>query len=580
MNNKIKKLKYLLIIALITTLGISTHFSYHYFKNNPGKANIVFDSIKSIQNHILSKFYTPSGNLPIYKIEISEKNYQKLISDLPASGKEYVEGQFILPDGKKVDASFRLRGGQYWHWASPKKSWRIKLEEPINNKTTLNFINPRHESQLIYPLGYHLGNQAEILSPEHNFVVLYINNEYQGVYDNIEQINQEFLTNHDQVPGDIFYGEPPKGKESKRDPAIGVYVDTELWDYKPAESTDIYHSYAKLEELIETTTKDLDTNFEKEISEIIDLDKTLRFIAIMNMIGTNHIDSFKNFKTYLNPTSDKFEPIVWDLFSWIPLTVNLDTHSTNNILFTKLLLIPNLAEKKNKYMWEFMNSFATPEEINEYIDYEASLIEHDLLFDPIKSYVEGSRHRSPVRPLSISKWKESVEYIKLWYKERHKHLIETLDTIQTKAYCLENQSYYNLVFDVTGEPSFHITNFDDENFTIYMDKNFDYQLPNNTVDTNLNNQNLYPGFNIEINPMGYAQKLERRTLSLSTIRYSFIIMKTNNNNKIEKEIINNITLINNITGTKTKPTITWITSLSEIPQPEDSDSLHPWDYNN
>jgi len=43
----------------------------------------IFDSIRYIQNKLIANFYTPSENIPIYKIEISDKNYQKLVKDLP-----------------------------------------------------------------------------------------------------------------------------------------------------------------------------------------------------------------------------------------------------------------------------------------------------------------------------------------------------------------------------------------------------------------------------------------------------------------------------------------------------------------
>ena len=205
-----KTKKYLQIATIIALLLLGINQFSNYLDNKAKNIDFgLFNKTISIQNKFISYFYTPSGDISTYKIDISDKNYKKLTNDLPNSGREYVKAELTFPNEEKIEVELKLRGGNMWHWAHEKKSWRIKWTNDNDNNVKLNLINPRQISHIIFPLEYHLAEEAGILSPEHEFVALHINDEYQGLYSSIEQIDEIFLINHDQEPGDIFYGEPP-----------------------------------------------------------------------------------------------------------------------------------------------------------------------------------------------------------------------------------------------------------------------------------------------------------------------------------------------------------------------------------
>ncbi len=492
----------------------------------------VFDKIRNSQNKILSKFYKPSDDIPIYNIEITDENYDKLTSNLPASGKSYVKTKVTLPNGEKVKAEIRLRGDHYWHWENEKKSWRIKLDKKEDNQKILNLINPRHKSHVIYNIGYHLGEQAGLLSPEYNFVALNINGKYQGVYIQIEQVNEDFLANHDKKPGDIYFGEPAIGTTTSLDLEIGVYANTNLWQYKPANEEDTGDKRKNLEKLLNTVNKELDSSFEKEISEIIDLDQMIRYIAIQDIIGSNHIDSFHNFKIYFNPETQKFEPIVWDLFAWVNLNPVKSVNKTNNILFNKLLLIPKIREKKNQYIWEYIHNFAAPEKINNFIDNETEQIKNPLFFDPIKDYADDRipqiLEQHPVRPLSYTQWEKSLDYIKFWYQTRYEYLIEKFTENAITV-------YYDgaiITFDLNGESPYTITK----------------------APPSLNGEILYPGLKEKEWKKDEESRIVKYFEEMS-LRYQFEI----------RNLEPQIELKNNITGETFKAEIIRIESSSELP---------------
>lgn len=414
------------------------------------KANLIFDTIRETQNKIISNFYSPSEKLPSYKIKIPQKALSDLNANLPESGRIYQDSKITLPDNSTQDIKLKFRGTHYWHWEFPKKSWRIKLDKKIENEKYFNLLNPRHKSQILYTLGYKLGEQAGLLSPRTQFVTLHINDKYQGVYEKIEQVNQDFLINHKQKPGDIYYGEPAPGTtpQVKRSRYKGVFEHSELWELKPSPKNKT-NDISRLEEFLKITQLENPEEFKDQISKIFDIDKLLRYIAIQDIIKTNHIDSNHNFKMYLDPGTNKFEPIVWDLYGWLPTKIELHFSTINNYFFHKILLIPEYYEIKNQYVWDFIHSFASQENISKFVDEHYELLNHELYFDPLKDYIDSIVLDPYVRrPLSFKEWEKALDLVKTWFSFREDYITRKLNN--TSITIFTSQDSEKLIFEIEG----------------------------------------------------------------------------------------------------------------------------------
>jgi len=527
----------------------------------------IFDNIKSFQNKLISSFYVPINKIPTYRIYFEDETYQKFLDNPKNSKDEYVDCEIILPNQKKSDAECRLRGGNHWHYHYNKKSWRIKLDESYEGKETINLIRSRRQDNITYAFDYFLGSQAGLHSPDYQFVALYINDEYQGIRTEVEQIDQDFLKNHNLAAGDIYYGEIPNESSLKPDKDVGVFINSDYWDFKAGPENYLEDKTA-IENLISFSTKNISQSSKEEVEKIVDIEQTLKYIALQNIINSHHIDSFHNFKLYLNPTTNKFEPIVWDLIDEYSSNIETPVTSTDNLLFNNILFIPELADKKNKYLWEYINNELSLEKIYKFIDSQAELLKYDIFFDPFKDYIDRAvvTTSTTSRSINYSDWKDNIDLLKEWLEKRYQFIKEELSGFNLTAYQYSTPENNYLIFDVTGEPSFSIEGLTDYN-DIYRDTDFNFSLDNTDQLVNLSDEILYPGLIETHRYVKYSQLFLKRRLQPAVLRYQYIFPSGD---------ISNLSIVNNITGEKITPEIININFPDELPELEDVHSLHPW----
>lgn len=571
------------LLFIIISILITTNLLLVYFSNlSPYKkpllykySNLYFDFFKEQQNQLISIFYNEESKLPTYKINISNINLKKLNSNLPISGQKNVNANIILPNNIKQKIEVKYRGDHYWHWKYDKKSWRVNLSTNYENEKILNFINPRHKSQILYSLGFYLGEKAKLLTPHSEFIKLFINDDYQGLYLKTEQVNEDFLTQRNLRTGDLFFGEPNNLADAFTT-INGVFDNPNLWEIKNyTETNNINH----LTELLNLINNDLTLEYPENLAKSLDISAILKYMAILDIANSSHIDNTHNFKLYFNPETNLFEPIVWDLFAWINLNTNNRVSSTTNSLFQNLLLYPQLAEEKNKYIFEYLQDFASSEKINDFINLQVNTIKDDLLFDPIKDYIDDT-FPAPYfrRILSFSEWKKRISLVKTVIKDRNQFLINELNNTTINIYIQNNNKLNNTIyFDIIGHSPIQISKFNNQNLKsfkynpIYNSENFIKE------DIDLNNLKLSPGQKIQIIPIYYAiinTEHDTKFIDKSPLRYKIEIT-----NISQDELLNNLKnskMINSITNTQIIPKITIIKTTSELPQIDLSNSIHPW----
>ena len=165
-------------------------------------------------------------------------------------------------------------------------------------------------------LGYQLFRAAKAPAPRTAFVKLSLtvadkyDKTYVGVYTLIESVDKPFLREH--------FGND-KGMLLKPERLQGLQYLGEKWDvykdrYNPKRDT----TEAQQRRLIEFTklvNQADDATFRKQIGKYLDVDGFLRFAAVNSLIA--NLDSFfglgHNYYLYLNPKTNKFHFIPWDL---------------------------------------------------------------------------------------------------------------------------------------------------------------------------------------------------------------------------------------------------------------------------
>jgi spore coat protein CotH/Ca2+-binding EF-hand superfamily protein len=200
--------------------------------------------------------------------------------------------------------------------------------------------------------------------------------EYLGLYTMIEQVDKTFLKEHFKSN---------KGLLMKPEGLRGLEYLGEDWDkYKPRYQPK--HEASKKEalrviEFVRLLNRGTDEEFQKEIASYLEIDEFLRFVAVNAML--TNLDSFlsmgHNFYIYLNPDTNKFVFIPWDLdlslgsFGAGSPDQKADLSLTHpyagqNKLIDRLLAMKDVNEKYQKILKEVSGSAFTKEKLLADID--------------------------------------------------------------------------------------------------------------------------------------------------------------------------------------------------------------------
>ncbi|ATB31922.1 CotH kinase family protein [Melittangium boletus] len=101
------------------------------------------------------------------------------------------------PDGAHWEVMVRLRGNSSRGW--PKKSWRIELPKGarFDGRRKFNLISEWRDSTMMFEkLGYDMLAAMGVPTPKATYVRLVINGKFQGVYLDLERVDNNFLDNH------------------------------------------------------------------------------------------------------------------------------------------------------------------------------------------------------------------------------------------------------------------------------------------------------------------------------------------------------------------------------------------------
>lgn len=367
----------------------------------------------------------PKSKLPVAEIYLPGAKLDALNRALPKSGREFQTG-LVRIDGKVHKAKLRYRGDSINHWSFPQKSWRVRLSRGkfVRGMSELNLYLPRTPDQVSDVIGYEFARRMGLqLVPEANFVQLRLNRRFDGTRVLLEQVTQNFLSVRERVPGKIFVGDASTEQIYDAGRRPHLFKDASVWevdqpriDRGSADSRDF--DVLEIKPLIEALNAPLTTSeLKHRLEQVIDVQETLRYMALLSIVGSVHIDDTHNQKWYLDPERGRLVPIVWDTaaFMW-PKNKKVDTDS--NLLFRKLLTIPEYREQKNRYILEALDGPLELTKVERFIDETAEKLKSDVLANPLKLKAMNGR----VSLVTNQEWSESVEGLKSIIRDRFQHL--------------------------------------------------------------------------------------------------------------------------------------------------------------
>ncbi|NNF34581.1 MAG: hypothetical protein HKN68_10755 [Saprospiraceae bacterium] len=263
------------------------------------------------------------------KIEFSEAYpWDSLISFYGFNlRKEYIPVKVTI-DGTTLDSvGIRYKGISSFAWAkNDKKPLKLDFNEFVDDQSyrgvkKVNLHNAAADPSMLREyLGYKFLSDQGLPASRTVFSKVFINGKYWGLYLMVEQVDKTFLKHHLGVNKGMLVKNKGRYRlnrilESKKD--LEWYFDVKI----RGEDQD-YQQFLHLTNLINLSD---DATFEKEISEIFDVDGFLKTVAVRLAIKDQ--DSFhtngNNYYLYYNTSTGKILMIPWDLNLTMDLVLDL-----------------------------------------------------------------------------------------------------------------------------------------------------------------------------------------------------------------------------------------------------------------
>lgn len=320
--------------------------------------------------------------LPVYELFIHPYDLYMLgdpLSDNSAEGT-------LRTGGSNYDIRVKCRGHHTRNL--PKSSYFIKLIYPRRHIGSREFhLNAEYNdpSFIRNKLALDLFQLFGVLAPTSQHIQLFLNEKYEGVYLQLESVDDLFLKKRGLPPGQIYYAENHHADFSLVSRSTKEEKKSLMQGY--SRKIGSYHDVSYLSEFIRMiNTQD----FEEDIHNYLDVEKYLRWLAVA--VCTQNLDGFyHNYALYRNSETGIFEIMPWDYDAtfgrdWDGDIVEFDALSIKgkNILSQKLLEVPEYRKQYRKLMEKLLNTLFTPVYLEPIIESHIKLIHSYLLFNDIK----------------------------------------------------------------------------------------------------------------------------------------------------------------------------------------------------
>ncbi len=250
----------------------------------------------------------PTGDLPIYRLLMTQENQTEL-STRDLHSNVLLDATFVYGGEVFYGVSVRYRGESSRDaWPRP---YRIKFRDAheFEDRERINLVSDELGREA---LAHDLFQRVGLASSDTRFVTLYINEDREGDYLDVEQVDNDFLEAH-------FPGDDDGNLYRGFDGADLSYRGPDPESYSPYYlKKNNYDSddYADIIALTDALTNSPDEAFRAEAEAVADMRQWLRWFAVQaaldNHEGALWIGQGDDYFLYHRPSDDRFILISWD----------------------------------------------------------------------------------------------------------------------------------------------------------------------------------------------------------------------------------------------------------------------------
>lgn len=348
------------------------------------------------------------SSLPEIYITISPAHLDSILIN-NYSDVEY-PAEFIFKRASVSDTvsniGFRIRGNT--SRASQKKSFKVSFDTFEDGREYLGLdkmnINGEHNDPSIIrsKLSWDTFAALNVPAPRSNHVKLFINEEYYGLYMNVEHIDNEFVEDRfgsdagnlykSLYPSDLtFLGEHPDDYKKE-------LHGRRIYELKTNDEVDDYTDIANFIKFMNSAS---DQQFENQIRDYIDVDGVLRVMAVDMLTGMwdDYMFNKNNYYLYQNPSTNKFEFIPFDYdntfgidwfnIDWSTRDINNWGSNENRPLTDRLFAIPKYKNRLYFYIKQLLETHFNEEEMFPEIDRLKAMIQTAAEEDTYRTFDYG-----------------------------------------------------------------------------------------------------------------------------------------------------------------------------------------------
>ena len=384
------------------------------------------------------------ATLPVWHLTLDPDDLRELNSHVGSD--DYVPA-CLEHDGITFDGSrTRYRGGIARKFA--KKNWKVKLPggEELDGRDTFNFNSDMWDAFLVRKrLAFRVHRDGGLVTPDVEPVDLFVNGEFHGVVQLVENVDEHFVENHDLDEGAELFKAEWDGNLSRRD-------DPTEYRRLYSQKNGTAEGYDRLQELIDAINGPQE-DLADQIAEHVDLPEFIRYYA--GLIFMSEWDSW-NHNYYLLWEEDhpRWRFIPWDHDGswgnspWDPWSIYtlraIDEGCMAhpgvgwNHLVDAYLRVWQFRKRHAQALRELMDADWSEDALAPLIDEYTSLVQHDGALD-LRKYPWQDNG-----PLAAA-----AERLKRYVRERRAELLRQMETWEpSDEYFVYVNEY--LVNNVTG----------------------------------------------------------------------------------------------------------------------------------
>jgi len=328
-----------------------------------------------------------------------------ILDDANAQSNYHFHATFIFDNGTirdtLNDVGFRLRGNT--SRTADKNSFKISFNTYVPGRDYYGLekmnINGEHNDPSIIrsKLGWDIAAQIGIPASRCNHVSLYVNDEYFGLFANVEHVDEEFV--------DLRFGSKDGNLYKCLYPADLHYLGSNPDEYKlEVFGRQVYqlktntneNDYSQLANFIDVLNNTPTNDLACELEQVFNVNQYLKYIVFDILIGNwdGPIFNKNNFYLYENPQNGLIEYIPYDIdntfgIDWLGVDwanrniYNWSSSSEYRPIYEKLMEVPEYQKRFTYYLRNIVMDIFNENNLNPHIDSLKSKMDPWRMNDPL-----------------------------------------------------------------------------------------------------------------------------------------------------------------------------------------------------